>query len=436
MKISWRFSAVIVAVALLVGVNEFYRLMDGTPAIFLPSKPLDQSPDDFDTNSRVPSSLVRAKHGSLQDSLPDDYKVCRVTPHPVMGEEPVAMKGHGLPIWYQCAGKSYDEFMHKVYNLVLQKQQQETTAQSKSRWGRRKYIAPVVIPKAVQEIQRQHHNGKIDPLQLSESQKANYFKTTTAQKVKQKRHRRILIIGNSHTRQMASTVLWQYKGQINGSHAMIMTGGTTTASNASKKNVAHVYHLPENHLTIYVLVNHPFVYGRSWKVTLEIDILHHPLQALDAIVLGTFNRYSERADTKFVKAALDYQRRFPQQGVDFEHIPAPTVQDIARVYAGPLIWVSMFAGYNAGAHKESLAQIDFVTLTHNRTNLRSVNGRNYIQELGGDECSSNVGDKVTTCAKRSTSVYKNGHRCTGAKGGQSDLIAWDVVEALHDVLQT
>lgn len=63
-----------------------------------------------------------------------------------------------------------------------------------------------------------------------------------------------------------------------------------------------------------------------------------------------------------------------------------------------------------------------------RDNVRLINGRQYIGVLG--ECSSDKWQGgAGTCEND-----PNAHRCVGARGGHPDLVAWDVVENLHDLL--
>lgn len=388
-KISLRSAILFILVGALI--NEFVHRarnpISSDPILVSEETPAQKSPPPMKTKKTY-EPIVPV------DTLPEAYKMCRVDPSPVMDQPPVRMAGRGLPIWYQCAGKPYDDFMHLVYGLIQQKQQQKTQVKWK-KWGKRKYIVPKIL----------------DP-------------------DAPKKHRKILIIGNSHTRQMTSALLCQYRNDITSSRVLVKSTAT--------KNVANEYFLEtHDNLTIYVIVNHPFVYSKTWKATLEIDILKHPLHDLDAIVLGTFNSYRESRGTSFLNTTLEYQRQFPHQGVDFENIKAPNLEEFVKVYPGPLIWTSMFAHYNVPIHQRAVEMMKTLSATHNRSNLRSVDGRNYIEELGGKECSSNVGEKVSTCVTdRSNIVYKNGHRCTGDKGGQPDLIAWDVVDALHDVLKT
>jgi len=351
------------------------------------------------------------------------FRLCRVSPTPQLGQPPVnGSLGFKvpLPIWYQCAGPAYDDFMHMVFGYVHRRFQQN----HQSRWGRRKYMVP---PDYEAHRQVTSSNATIAKQPITP--------------------RRILILGNSHTRQVTAALLCHYKTELKGSQQLLKL--------SAKKNVANLYKFPPPHnLHLYVIVNHPFVYSKKWKTVLERDILHLKQNTtlddhLDAIVLGTLNEYKDSRKSSFLPTTLQYQTDFPQHGVDFANIPPPHLRDMAQAYRGPIVWLSMFAKYNVGRHKQAVQYIQELssisntttanaTTTTRRTNLRSVHGRRYIHsDWGGRECSSNVGERVATCiTDRKNVVYGNGHRCCGDKGGQPDIIAWDVVEALWDVLKS
>eukprot|EP00797_Seminavis_robusta_P003058 Sro1191_g250910.2 (170) ;mRNA; r:14848-15357 len=150
---------------------------------------------------------------------------------------------------------------------------------------------------------------------------------------------------------------------------------------------------------------------------------------------------------------MAYQRQFPELGLDFENAAAPTVTDVAKVYPGPVIYVGMFAWYGKRLHREAQAMIDSLQQTQQqgRTNLRAINGRQYITALEEEfhtsstssserlpvyECSTDTRHNVSTCITDTESYrFRNGHRCMGQRGGHPDLIAWDLIDSLHDLLE-
>ena len=332
----------------------------------------------IDTVNNATASVTVAS-SSLAEGLPQDLRICRIDPPPILNTTPVVQKESlGIPLWYQCTGEPYDDFMNKVFQLILERYQKD----QKEQWGRR----PAILPLSV-------HNKSI------------------------------LIMGNSHTRQMAASLLCQYRDLIQDQKELVVM--------TDPRHVAVSFQFIHN-VTITVIANHPFVYSQQWVHNLERDILNHPLSDLDAIVLGKFNGYQQSQNSTFLASTLEYQEQFPHQKIDFAHIPPPRIQEVASAYNGPLVWVGMFALYNEQRHQEALRMIRNLR-KDGRTNLHSVDGRKYIKRLG-DECSSNIGNMVSTCqTDRKAWSYSNGHRCVGDKGGEPDLIAWDVVETLHEI---
>lgn len=361
-----------------------------------------------------------AKSLLLLTPLLDDYRLCRITPAPKEGEPPVEMEGLAMPVEYQCAGKPYDEFVQLLQTVVAS----HSSSNSGSRWGKRRRIIPD------------------DP-----------------DKDKQK-HRAILIMGNSHTRQLVSTLLCQFKDQIIQFETLYSIPGL--------QSYGVLQITLQHNLTIYAATNCPFVYAENWYHLLETDILKRKLNTLTAIVLGRFNHYTESTGTKFYQIMMKYQTQFPELGIDFQRFPAPTVADVANVYAGPIVWVGMFAKYGDRPHREANKMIDDLNqlqpqdqathpyTTQSNRRVRAIYGRRYIQQmllldsnhnngkktkrssttsLPVQECSSDTRHIVTTCITNTTSYrYQNGHRCMGAYGGHPDLIAWDLIEALHELI--
>jgi muramoyltetrapeptide carboxypeptidase LdcA involved in peptidoglycan recycling len=344
----------------------------------------------------------------------DQFRLCRVTPAPVEGHSPVdTTQRTALQVDYQCAGPLYEAFSDQMEDLVLELYTNSTQTSNQTsnphkkhkKWGHRKRLVPAAD-----------------------------------------RPRSILMLGNSHTRQMVSTLLCQYADQIR-SHRVLF----------SVPNLTQVQEIVLDHnVTIYAATNCPLVYSTNWHKLLEQHALHKPLTSLDAIVLGRFNSYSESRGTNFVNFTKSYQEQYPEFDLDFEHVPGPTVHDVAQVYDGPIIWVSMFASYGRRSHDNATAMIqqllsfDQEGRRTRRGNLRSIHGRMFIEQLLDkqrtrnhtklpkkvQECATDTRRTVDTCVTNTSSYrYRNGHRCTGARGGHADLIAWEVVEALHDLLK-
>ncbi|CAB9505210.1 expressed unknown protein [Seminavis robusta] len=353
------------------------------------------------------SRSIEAVSNPPEDPIPldDDFRLCRINPEPVLGQPNVEMPGLELPMSFQCTGDLYDQFA-TLMEQVIQKR-----AVNGSQWGKRKTILPA-----------------------SRASLSRY----------------VLIMGNSHTRQLASTLLCQYKDHILNTTTLYTVPGFA-ANGILQFQMKH-------NLTIYVTTNCPFVYSPNWDQILN-SILPQPLSQMDVIITGEFNSFSDSRGTNHYKMMMAYQKEHPNSTIDFETIPPPTVKDLADKYSGPIIHVSMFAKGSAGKSNRMMKQVQNET---NRTNVRYVKGRKYIyamQELMQAqqqktqnsflqrllfrssppppifECSSDQRTQVGTCNTNVNSPrFSNGHRCIGSRGGHPDLIAWDVIHTLYKLL--
>lgn len=52
--------------------------------------------------------------------------------------------------------------------------------------------------------------------------------------------------------------------------------------------------------------------------------------------------------------------------------------------------------------------------------------------MKGEEYINDIANQVGTCRDQ---AVNSGHRCTGARGGPPDLVAWDLIEQLHALIQ-
>jgi hypothetical protein len=353
----------------------------------------------------IKPAQATGKKSDVVEFRRDDYKYCQITPEPQIDQHRIRMEQvpPAMDLWYQCSGQPYNDYMDSVWAQVIHAKHH---ADPTSPWGKR----PFPIPP-----------GKT-----------------------------ILVMGNSHTPQVLTSLLCQHRDQIINAAELAPVPG--------KKNVAMTFFLRHN-VIIHVLVNHPFVYSKRWHRTLALEFLKMPLFKLDAIVLGSFNALKESYKTSFQEVTLRYQKEMPHHRVNFLQQEAPLMQDVAQVYGGPLIWISMFAKYSQPYHEKAMTMISNLQFQNGtrrdrsvvvvdtrpihqhhldkRNNLRAIYGRRYIDShLHGMECSSDSYDIVSTCLTNRTSNkrYSDGHKCVGQHGGFPDLIAWDLIEALYDVL--
>jgi hypothetical protein len=266
-------------------------------------------------------------------------------------------------VQYQCRGEKYDEFADKLEQYVL--------AQNSSAWpmwGHR----PAPIP-------------------------AN---------------KRVLIVGNSHTRQTYQALMCQYQEQID---------------QAKKLDQYSGYFLFQNNSTLVTICNTPLVYSKTWVQNIE-SVVGSALSSFDAILVGTFNEYDPETPSTFRTNTLAYSATQPN--VDFQNVPAPSAEDVALIFPGPVIMFGMF-----GQQKDDMAcsiaerMIRYWNEKSNRTNIKFISGRVHIDNIGIEAISR---DRVNVglCY-----ADQGGHRCVGPRGGHPDLLAWDFVETLYHLIE-
>jgi len=291
-------------------------------------------------------------------------------------------------------------------------------------------------------------------------------------------NRSLLVMGNSHTRQIFGQLLCQYWHLI--------TSLTNVSPHTSDNTL--VLHLGSINSTVYFIANSALFYSTEWPMLLEhrfsVDKIRDAFKegsgplppalhvsALDAIVLGDFNGFAERVQNGFATAVRDdiqyyfehdhLELEFDESALDFEHVDAPNVSQVAEVFTGPIIRMSGFAEY---MQNTALDERDWVE-SHSsiggggcttsatirgggdrkndggglRDNIVYLDGRKYVDDLGL-ECGGDNGDPLNRCHETGDSISenmrepKNMHRCQGSMGGHPDLVAWDVVEMLYALL--
>jgi hypothetical protein len=227
-----------------------------------------------------------------------------------------------------------------------------------------------------------------------------------------------LIFGNSHLRQVSKTLVCQY------AHA-IESFEITEAD-------AFIIRF-RNNATWISITNSPIAYSHEWQYLLESHI-GRSLESLHAIVLGKFNLYEEAKHTAFEQIMRQEQQAFIGLA-DFETISPPTLKEVAEVYSGPIVSMSMFSQHDRKRVHQTLTLMR--QLKDERDNLWFVDSRAYTSQLG--ECGSDDKLTVGTCHEPGDVIHGSNrkpadmHRCTGSNGGHPDLIAWDIVETVYQV---
>lgn len=110
---------------------------------------------------------------------------------------------------------------------------------------------------------------------------------------------------------------------------------------------------------------------------------------------------------------------------NFESISPPTLIDFANLYSGPIVGVSMMADWSS--YDQDYYEMAKVVQQMDQSRVKLVHGRRYIPELG--ECGSNSWWTVDTCVDA-----PDMHRCIGDRGGHPDLVLWDTLEAVNELV--
>ena len=250
----------------------------------------------------MPLSTRTNKSADEDDPIIGGLRLCRVSSKPVYGHN-ANLNLSGVPIYYQCSGEPYFNFTNKMYNMIRNKHIQNPG----SMWGKRPWPIPLDVG-------------------MTANSNSNLAGSAA-----------LLFMGNSHARQVTNELLCQYQDKI-------VSNKVLFDETSMRKNVMMQFHL-QNNLTIYTAFNVPHVYYAQLQKTFE-TMFRRPLQSLDAIVMGSFHSYETAAHSTFAGATMKYQKKFPEQKIDFEHILPPNIKDIAKLYDGPIVYLSMFSSTN------------------------------------------------------------------------------------------
>ena len=360
-------------------------------------------------NSSLPKLAddeTRGKKGKRVLDLPADFRICRLNDAlPVMGQDSAPQVRFQQVLEYQCTGQPYDDFLQlKQFPYVLEKH----ASNPKLHWGKRQSILP--------------------PSNSRENTNKN-----------------LLVVGNSHTRQFFASLQCQYADQLEGMQVLGPFNVFRYTFRQGQAQTAGGKDMGVPSVNFDVITNHPMVYSRKWKNNIE-KTTGVPLRKYNGIIIGVINGYDPKYADK-AKLWIDgrkFAEQNPEMEIEFLKYPQGIfLDDIAKYYQrGPIIWVSMFAAYKVKTHNRAvqlikdLQEADAASSSSRSGKtryIRAIDARQHIDEMGGEECSSNSRAIVATCITDKTSQeYSNGHRCAGDKGGQPDLLVWDVIEALWD----
>ena len=202
-----------------------------------------------------------------------------------------------------------------------------------------------------------------------------------------------------------------------------------------------VFHQNNVTLTFHIFTNNPVFYSKRWLENIQSST-RKPIETFDGVILGYMNIYTEAyKDAAMWTNMQKYAATHPEERIDLAGCSeGVTFMDLANQYTtGPIIWASMFSKVTENKHKEVVTQMKILekaSRAMHKSNstkptqqiMKAIDGRKHIRDMGDHDCASLERGAVSTC-----STWTTGHRCVGDKGGQPDLLAWDVVEALWEV---
>ncbi|CAB9519608.1 expressed unknown protein [Seminavis robusta] len=383
----------------------------------------------------------------------DGFRLCRALTaknKPIMGEPPrqVSREMAPLEIFYQCAGPAYDRFGDELHALVKRTASKRKTPPL---WGRR----PEPIPP--------------------------HEKTTTTETPPTF----VLFLGSDHLRQIATAFLCQYSDLVTSVRQIYQ----------SKNRVVQSHYweiLLQSNVHVFVVINPALVYHDSWQELLEKHVLNMPLSKMDIVITSKLHGYSPKQGVAFEEFWVDHHEKdapvpdmVHQDPIKYMDLLVSTSEDTkgSVVYEGPIIYVSLFAPYGQsdydrvlqviadlkkgkqlppeprdpkkmnkldhtknqkallqqstegkGSQTRRLQQQQQPNKLGKRTNIMAIDARKHVDAIG--ECATVTAEQVGSCITDARhDIYKKGTRCFGEKGSHADLIAWDVIEAIHKLMQ-
>eukprot|EP00977_Amphora_coffeiformis_P028875 scaffold37622_cov199-Amphora_coffeaeformis.AAC.2 len=184
-----------------------------------------------------------------------------------------------------------------------------------------------------------------------------------------------------------------------------------------------------NNSTLSIVINAPIPYSKRWKERLQEET-QNSLDSYDAVVLGLMNECGlENAFATEMKALSE---QLPD--VDCLHIPPPTLTKWTQVYHGPIIFLPMMSP------KDELVKPilkDMENILEKQTQFQHLSylpARQHIEAMG-IECASNSRTGTSDCTNDMGPITgPNRHRCEGASGGHPNLVAWDLIERLYEIM--
>jgi hypothetical protein len=230
----------------------------------------------------------------------------------------------------------------------------------------------------------------------------------------------VLVMGNSHTRQMLQALVCQFREEV------VEYVGQLYIHSMIPEDSFRVRF--RNNSTMTSLTNIAVVYIPQWPLLVE-GIVGRPVASFDGIVLGHFNGFNDSNGTTFMQVVSEALKNLSEP-VDFARSSPPTLRHVVAEFDGPIVYVGSFSIGGEVQLRSSLKVMSEANATSMRNNIYVMDGRKYVKILQL-ECAANGKNETGTCDEGDDS--HKAHRCVGAKGGHPDLIAWELAEILNNL---
>lgn len=324
--------------------------------------------DGNDHNNKSNHRFEQLRHWEIPIEPPVDYRNDGITKERHWCTKPTISRPYDpfapiVPVYYQCEGPLYDNFTVQLHQYV--NQVAAVTSETPSSWGKRQWPVPA--------------------------------------------HQKILLFGNSHTRQVTESLLCMYQDD--------------SVLESIVVNAFSFRYTLRNNSTLVLVVNSPIPYSTRW-----VEMLYNetgiPLNDFDAVVLGMLNEcgntdtFSQQMEA--ISAQMDH--------VDCLHIAPPTTTDWSHQFTtGPIIFMPMLSS-KAKIIQKYTSEIKALRQT-GLDRVSFLDARKHVLAVGV-ECASYNRTGSSDCLNRIGPT----HRCEGRKGGHPELVAWDLVERWYEVL--
>jgi hypothetical protein len=234
----------------------------------------------------------------------------------------------------------------------------------------------------------------------------------------------VLIMGNSHSRQIAVALACQGDNL----QAMRVVHYSEAFDQAMLTQFVFT-----NNATLWVMANSYMVYSPQWQRLLE-EQMGISLAQVDAVLLGLMN-----TDPKFLRMMERAMRKDGRQTndnvvdqLDPQAEYGPTVAAVAQALPSTtaLLFLTMWTpDAQSWRTAQAMHQIERLSQESNRTGLTAAwRAHQYVHSMG-QECGAIEKGVLGDCVPDgSVDRMRYMHRCTGARGGHSDLVAWDMAE--------